>query len=415
MHMGEYSPKPSNSTGILTADFFDNPYPTYRKLRETEPVHWSEESSSWLVTSYKDVRDHLRNPGLSAKRDKRQITQLPPDQRQEIEPLREFYSNWIMYLDPPEHTRLRRAVNRVFTPPAVEKRRGDIEQITQDLLSHLGSKTNFDLLHDFASPLAVAVVANTVGIDPVDYQQIKTWSDDIDDFIVRKTRGYKGALAAQKSFEGFSQEVEATLSKGRVFPQATVLDSLVVAQEEGVISKKEAVAIYGNVLLDGHEPIANGIANGVFSLLINPQQKDLLWGDPNLVPRAMEELLRFESPFPLSARVANQDVEIGDKKISAGEKVLLLLGAANRDPDQFTNPDNLDITYDPRRHLAFGSGAHHCLGAALARPTLSIAYSALIENFPSLRLDGEAEWQPLLGVRELRHLPVKANKLALLG
>lgn len=406
--MGEHLSKLPNNPGILTANFFDDPYPVYRKLRDADPVHWSEESSSWLVTRYKDVHDHLRNPGLSAKRERSQISQLSPNQKQEVEPLREFYSNWIMYLDPPQHTRLRRAVNGVFTPPAVEKRRSDIEQVVKDLLGNLRSKTHFDILHDFASPLAIAVVANTVGMNPVDYQRIKTWSDDIDGFIVRKKVGYAGALAAQRSFEDFSLEVDEVLSKGRVFPQATVLDSLIVAEDEGFISRKEATAIYGNVLLDGHEPIANGIANGVFSLLVNPQQKGLLWNNPNLVPRAIEELLRFESPFPLSARVANQDVKIADKKISSGERVLLLLGAANRDPEQFTNPDNLDITYDARKHLAFGSGAHHCLGAALARPTLDIVYRGLIESFQSLKLAEEVEWQPLLGVRELKKLPVKA-------
>lgn len=394
------------NTEILTDEFFNDPYPVYSKLRSKDPIHWSEQSSTWLFTRYQDVRHYLRDPRLSAKRDKRQISQLPPDQRQEVEPLRDFYSNWIMYLDPPDHTRLRKSVSRVLTPVAVEKRRDHIEGMTKSLIEQLSGKTKFDLLHDFAGPLAVAVVANTVGMDPVDYKRVKTWSDDIDGFIIRKTGGYEGALAAQKSFEDFSSYVDSMFSGRKMFPRTSVLNSLISAQEDGIISRKEATAIYGNILLDGHEPIANGIANGVLSLLTHPQQMDLLRNNPDLVPTATEELLRYESPFSLSARVANQDIELGGKRIPKGDKVLLMLDSANRDPEYFSNPDDLDITRDAREHLAFGSAAHHCLGAALARPTLQIVYRSLIEGFPSMRLVEKAEWQLLLGVRELRKLPV---------
>ncbi len=405
--MKEQSIGINNETGLLNAEFFDNPYPTFSKLRYIDPIHWSEERSSWLVTRYQDVRDYLRDPRLSAKRDKRQITQLSSAQRTHVEPLRDFYSNWLLYLDAPDHTRLRKSVSKVFTPAVIEKRKDEIETMTNDTHGKLLGKSKFDLLHDFASPLAIAVVANTLGMDAKDYEKVKTWSDDIVGFVVGKTEGYDSALAAQESFEHFSSHLNTIFSTHEIFPHTSVLSSLMSAQTDGIISRREASAIYGNLLLDGHEPIANGIANGMLSLMRHPQQMDLLRRNPDLGSRATEELLRYESPFPLSARLANEDIGVGNKKISKGQKIFLMLGSANRDPEYFSDPDNLDLTRDANKHLTFAAATHYCLGATLARPTLQIAYRSLLEGFPSMKLAKEKiEWQPSLGVRELKGLPV---------
>ena len=370
------------------------PYDVYKEVRLKDPVHRMRVINGWGLTRYADVdavlRDHRRfsNGGRS-------FTGLGPET--------------LLDLDPPDHTRLRSLVSKAFTPRSVAKLTPRIDQIIEELLDAIGERERFDLIEDFAFPLPVIVIAEMLGVPPEDRAQFKEWSTDIaitvepiipDDLAVRLDKS-TGEL-----FEYF----EAIIADRERSPQDDMISALIAARDDNDrLSHDELLGTLVLLLVAGNETTRNLIGNGMFALLKNPDQLQLLRGSPELIDDAVHELLRYDAPVQLDGRLVMEDVEIGGKRLRANERVISFIGAANRDPDAFANPDVLDITRPKKSHLSFGRGIHYCLGAPLAILEGKSAILALLDRFPTMRLVSEPTYNDVLVLRGLSELIVDVS------
>jgi pimeloyl-[acyl-carrier protein] synthase len=385
-----------------------NPYPFFHRLRSEDPVHWSERFGSWLLTRYSDVSLTLRDPRLSANRTGVFMAQLPPTIALGLQPLHQHLQTWLSNSDPPRHTRLRSLVSKAFTPKLVEGLRAQIQGIVDALLECVQSKHHMDIILDIAYPLPAAVISDMLGVPLEDRERFKQWAEDIMAF----TGG--GALAlsriavkAQESLFEMYDYFGGLMRERRRRPQADLISILTSVEEKGdMLGEEDLLGLCDQLLTAGHDTTRNLIGNGMLALLRNPDQLDKLKRDPSLVVSAVEELLRFDSPLQRQTRVAKEDFTLGGKQISKGQPVLAMLGAANRDPSQFSDPDTLDICRRNNGHLAFGSGIHYCIGAPLSRLEGHIAINTILQRFPSIRLaTGDLEWRENMSVRGLKSLP----------
>ena len=395
-------------------EFRADPYPFYHQLRSHDPVHWGLSPSSvvpgcWYLTRYADVVAALRDPRLG--REVRRA--LPPETftlgRDGYNAFGETARRFMLFRDPPEHTRLRTLVNQAFTPRMVQRLSPRIEEITNDLLDNVRSPGTMDVIADFAFPLPVTVIAEMLGVRPEDREQFKNWADNIvAGMDLRETRD-SVARASRATLE-LTEYLRDVITELRRHPQDDLLSDLIAAEEQGgKLTEEEVLATCILLLIAGHETTVNLIGNGMLALLSHPDQMELLRGKPDLIQAAIEEFLRYESPAPVTFRIAFDDVEIGGKTIRKGESVGIMLAAANRDPEQFPDPDRLDIARTENRQIAFGHGIHFCLGAALARFEGRIAINTLLRRLPGLELQaGALEWRENIVLRGLKALPVSS-------
>jgi len=405
---GRASALSSEDYTMLFAGRLSDPYPLYHRLRAEDPVHWSERFSSWLLTRYGDVALALKDSRLSANRTGVFMRQLPDAMTQTLEPLREHLATWLSHSDPPHHTRLRVLVSKAFTPGIVEAMRGHIQAIVEDLLESIRSKHEIDIIRDIAYPLPAAVISDMLGVPPEGREHFKQWAEDIMAF----TGG--GALAlpriaeqAQKSLFEMYDYFGELMRERRRQPQADLISALTRVEEQGdVLNEEDLIGLCDQLLTAGHDTTRNLIGNGILALLQNQDQLQKLWEDPGLIISAVEELLRYDSPLQRQTRVAKEDFELAGKHICKGQPVLSMLGAANRDPGQFADPDRLDIRRRNNGHLAFGSGIHYCLGAPLSRLEGQIAIGTIVQRFPDIRLANPVQqWRENMSVRGLVSLP----------
>ncbi|HUM17589.1 MAG TPA: cytochrome P450 [Candidatus Nitrosotalea sp.] len=388
----------------LSPAFYADPYPAYRRLRETDPV-WLSPLGLWILTGYDDCVMSLRDPRFG--RDGFEAI-LSAQYGEESEPGRLPRS--MLFRDPPDHTRLRSLVNRAFTPRVIEGMREQIEGVVHRLLDRVQGRGQMDVIADLAYPLPVTVICDMLGVPVADHEQIRAWSSDTirsldaigipsDPSIIE--RGRAGRRGIAEYFRGL-------LPERRRHPRADLLSSLIAAEEQGDrLTEGELLATCVLLFIAGHETTVNLIGNGLLALLQHPDQLERLRREPGLISRAVEELLRFDSPVQRTARITNAEVELGGKTIPKGAFVVTAIGAANRDPAHFPDPDRLDIARADNRHIAFGFGIHFCLGAPLARVEGQLAIGALLERMPRLRLAGpERQWRESSTLRGLKALPV---------
>ena len=388
----------------LSPAFYADPYPAYRRLRETDPV-WLSPLGLWILTGYDDCVMSLRDPRFG--RDGFEAI-LSAQYGEESEPGRLPRS--MLFRDPPDHTRLRSLVNRAFTPRVIEGMREQIEGVVHRLLDRVQGRGQMDVIADLAYPLPVTVICDMLGVPVADHEQIRAWSSDTirsldaigipsDPSIIE--RGRAGRRGIAEYFRGL-------LPERRRHPRADLLSSLIAAEEQGDrLTEGELLATCVLLFIAGHETTVNLIGNGLLALLQHPDQLERLRREPGLISRAVEELLRFDSPVQRTARITNAEVELGGKTIPKGAFVVTAIGAANRDPAHFPDPDRLDIARADNRHIAFGFGIHFCLGAPLARVEGQLAIGALLERMPRLRLAGpERQWRESSTLRGLKTLPV---------
>jgi hypothetical protein len=316
-----------------------------------------------------------------------------------------------LLLDPPDHTRLRGLVSKAFTPRMVATLRPRIERLVAGLLDALQPTGGMDVIRDVAYPLPAIVIMEMLGIPPADRDRFKTWSDDQMAFLGGRFPGdpLEPARRAGASTLAMNAYLRDLIAARRRAPQADLVSTMVAVEEQGDrLSEQELTATTALLLVAGHETTTHVIGNGLLALLRNVPQLQRLQREPALLPLAVEELLRYDGPVQFVNRVAAADIAIGGVTIPAGDTILLVLAAANRDPAQFPEPDRLEITRQPNDHLAFGFDRHFCLGAHLARVETQIALSALLTRFPDLTLAAETlEWQPNPLIRGLRSLPVR--------
>jgi cytochrome P450 len=389
--------------------FLANPYPAYASLRRSEPVHYSPTLQAWVLTAYGDCDRVLRDPqrfSNSPLNAHNEIAQAIQQQRREL-PLGEVPT--VLNSDAPVHTRLRGIVSRAFTPRVVEGLGPHIEDITRSLLEVVPVGEPFDLVESFTQPLPVIVMAELLGVPPEDRPLFRKWSQHIaattnlfptPDVIA----DVKGSMAELIDY------LTRFIEERRREPRADLITALVQAEDEGSrLTRDELLAFCTVLLVAGHETTMHLIANGMLALLNAPPELHALRASPALVPEAVEEMLRYDSPVQALVRVAMTDTDFGEARVERGAVLLVLLGAANRDPARFPEPDRFDLHRDDAAHLSFGLGPHFCLGAPLARLEARIAFEGLLRNFGTLRLVGEPERGGTFVLRGLRRLPLVAE------
>jgi cytochrome P450 len=384
-----------------------DPYLVYHQLRTADPVHWDPTLQAWVLTRYSDVVAALHDLRLSSDR----IAYLRElADAKDLEPFFTFLSNRMIFCDPPRHTRLRGLVTKAFTPHAVEAMAPHIQQLVDEFIDRVQGQGHMDIIHDLAFRLPATVIAQMLGIPPTDCDLLKQWSDNFVVFFSKApstitAEEYRRALQAAQDMTAYFR---AAMVQIKQHPQGTLLGMLELAEEAGDrLSDEELFANANLLLVAGHETTTNLIGNGTLALLQHPEQLRKLQQDPALIPHAIEELLRYTGPVQFTHRVAREDLEIGGKHIAKGQLVFVVLAAANRDPEQFPEPDRLDVTRSPNHHVAFGIATHVCPGAPLARLEARIAFSTLLRRLPRLRLaGGPLEYGANFNLHGLKALPV---------
>jgi cytochrome P450 len=388
----------------MDPEFLADPYPTYHRLRAEDPVHHSP-LGFWVLTRYEDVAAVLRDPRFI----KEPLAALVAARFGAEVPRGVGLS--MLDRDPPDHTRLRSLVSKAFTPRVVEGLRPRIQKIVDGLIARAEAAGSMDLIEEFAYPIPVNVICEMLGVPVEDHERFKGWSLDIargldsiwlppDSEIPRRS------AAARHAISDYFREL---IGQRRATPRGDLLSALIAAEEAGdKLNEEELLATCILILIAGHETTVNLIGNGVLALLRHPAELRRLRATPGLITTAVEELLRYDGPVQRTARVASDDATIGGHTIHKGEMVMPFIGAADRDPAQFPEPDRLDLSRADNRHIAFGWGIHFCLGAPLARVEGQIAIETLVRRLPRLGLVTEAiEYRQSLTLRGLKELPVK--------
>ncbi|HEX9724034.1 MAG TPA: cytochrome P450 [Vicinamibacteria bacterium] len=373
-----------------------NPYPLYHRIRSHEPVHWDEPMGFWTLTGYADIVSTLRDKrirkgqGIAAAKER-----VPEEAKESAQSVFDTFSKTIVYSDPPSHTRMRGLVNKAFTPRMVMRMESHIKEIVERLLDAVQQKGRMDLIADLAYPLPFTVIMEMLGLPGEDRQRFKKWSDDFAAVLGMVRHRPEKFHAARGSIGEVTEYICGMRQSLVAEPKDDLLSALATAAEAGDrLTNEELVANALMLLAAGHETTTKLISNGLLALMRHPEQMKKLRDEPALMASAIDELLRYDSPVQIVWRYADEDMEIGGKPVQRGKFLNLVIGAANRDPARFSEPDRLDITRADNDHLAFGGGIHFCPGAALARLEGQIAIGAILRRMPNLRLETETlEWQ----------------------
>jgi cytochrome P450 len=397
---------------LLTAGaFFDDPYPVYAMLREVAPVYWCAPWDAWVVTSYAAVAEVLRQPAefSSAGYELAMLEAIERVRPGACPSLVAHYSTQVLSItDPPVHTRLRRLLVASFTPRVVAGLRPRVEELVTELLDALPGGPTVDILAAFAYPLPALVIGELLGVPRADQHRFTEWSADIVAFVGTGAADVDRVEAAERSMHDFRDYLRPLIERRRRETTEDLLGLLArPAQDADEMNDEELIATCVTLLFAGHETTANLIGNGLLALLRAPAQLELLRERPALAERAVEELLRYDSPVQRNRRRATRDLELYGQRIAAEDRVLAFLGSANRDPSVFPDPEVLDIERAAARHMAFGHGIHYCVGAALSRLEAPIALNALLGRFPRMRAaEAPIRWKPNIAFRGLEELQV---------
>jgi cytochrome P450 len=403
------NPAPHDPYGLMSPEARIDPYSVYARIREAEPVYFSEGWNGWLVTRHADVLAGLRDTRLSSKRAASVGPSVTPELRQQLMPLVRNMSSFMVLMDPPGHTRLRALVSKAFTPRLIEGLRPRIQALVGELLDGVDGAGEIDIMSGLAVPLPVIVINEMLGLASGDWKLLKDWSDAIAAFagasgITPEVVGQ--AVHGVVEFETF---IAAAIAERRRAPGADLLSTLIEARDAGDrLSEQELISTCMVLLIAGHETTTHLIGNGLHLLLRHPEQRAVLQAVPAgaSLAGAVEEILRYETPIQRISRIALEDLEIAGRTIREGERVHLLPAAAHRDPAVFPDPDRFDVRRQGDRHLAFGFGLHFCLGAALARVEAEEALGALLRRWPAMELAEDPAWLDNIAVRGLRSLRV---------
>ena len=398
---------------LISPEFVANPYPLLRRLREEEPVYWSDAIGGWLLTRYDDILVSFRQTAHFSNENRlgKAVEYLPPERRANFKPFEDHYATkGLLHSDPPDHTRLRALVTKEFTVTIVEKMRPRIQQVVDDLLDAAEEKGEMDVVPDLAAALPVAVIAEIMGVPPAERHLIRKWTDDILRFQGVNKPSEEDLSRAQNALLELRPYIKGMIAERRRQPRGDLMSKLVAAESDGQrLSEAELINTCVTLFTAGHETTLSLISNMIYTLLANAEQFQSLHDNPALLESAIEESLRYESPVSRQSRLMKMDTELAGKKLKKGEIVFQMLNAANRDPAYFTDPDKFDIQRTKNRHIAFGHGIHFCVGAALSRTEAFIAVGTAMKRFPNFRLvDDRPDWDvSKRNSRVLRSLLVK--------
>jgi len=390
---------------LLDPEVVANPYPLFHRLRNEDPVHWDPFLHTWVVTRYTDVLEVLHT--FSAERthtpEKLRAVGLP-----EMSPIAELMVKQMLFMDPPQHTRLRKLASHAFSPHRVAALRSHIREIVSRLLDDVEHQRQLDVIRDLAEPLPAIVTAEMLGVPVEDRDQLKAWTADFAEMLGNFQHNPERAPRMLRTVQDMTAYFKDVVRDQRDRPREGLVHSLSIAEVDGDrLTEEEVVATAIVTMVGGQETTTNLIGNGVLTLLRHPEEMERLRSDLSLIPSAVEEMLRYESPSQHTGRLAPVDRELGGKLIRQRQAVMAVMAAANRDPERFPDPDRFDITRRDNRHLAFGYAAHFCFGAALARIEGQEAFDAMMRRMPVLRLrPGPLVWRNNSGLRGVTSLNV---------
>ena len=389
-----------------------DPFPLYQHMRDHDPAHWSPLLKGWMLTRYDDVKRVCLDSTMSSDRLRPFFATLPAQEAGRIGELMRILTLWMVFRDPPDHTRLRRLSAKVFNVRSIQALRPNIASLTEWLLERVGERETLDFIADFAGPLPALVIMDMLGVPRTELARIKALSDEIALFI-GSTRDapekYVRAEAATREMAALFREL---IAERRKAPRTDLLTELAHIQDDGDrLSDDELVATCVILLFAGHETTTHHLANGLAALLRFPGELRRLREDPALAPAAVEELLRFDGPIGALVRIALEEQPLHGKTLRPGERVFLLMNAANRDPRAYGEPDMLDLGRHGPPHLTFGFGAHICLGFPLARLEGQIALPAVLARWRSIELaGGDIEWLDSMVLRGMKSMPIRVKR-----
>lgn len=405
--MSSNQPKGNGERKIdfLNVDFIRNPFPVYKEIRETDPVYrfpMPNGQLAWVITKYQDAVEILN--------DSRFVTNYPGnnnDSESKLPPHQEIISRNLLSVNPSDHRRLRRLVQNAFTPRMVEQLRGRIEEITNNLLDKVQSKGEMNLIDDFAFPFPIIVICEMLGVPFEDQDKFRRWSE----VIMEGVNNPNFSQQSEQVMIEFVDYLKELIGKRRNNLQKDLISDLISVEDEGdILTEHELYALVFVLIIAGHETTVNLIGNGVLALLEHQEQKEKLKNQPEFIHSGIEEILRYNGPAEVSnMRFATEDMEFRGKHIHKSDLLLISLSSANRDSEQFMNPDTLDVTRKVNNHIAFGKGIHYCLGAPLARLEGEIAINTLLRRMPKIRLKNNQsllEWRPGMIIRGVKEIPV---------
>jgi cytochrome P450 len=400
--------------------FRTDPYPLLAELRAKAPVHFSPALKGWTVFRHADVQRVMRDSQMSADKITPFYTSLNPQQRSEVQVLIEYLGRWLVFRDPPDHTRLRGLIARAFTPKSLASIRSNIDSIVTMLLDDMAGKTDVDLVTAFSNPLPAFVIMDMLGVPRAMLGEMKSWSDDIKLFIGTAKQTEDKYARARRGVEGMGDAFRVLIKQRRTAPTDDVLSMLVAVNDshDGRLSDEELIATSILFLFAGHETTASLIAMASIALMRDEAARAQFLGlrSPLEVQTAVEEFLRFDGPTPSMMRIALVGAEIDGHAIKPGDRVWTFIGAANRDPHVFDRPDQLNLGRAPNPHVTFGFGTHFCLGAPLARLEAQIALPRLHARYPQMMLAATPSgWNDGLTLRGPGSVPVRLGALASSG
>jgi cytochrome P450 len=390
--------------------FIADPYPVYAEMRERSPIWYHEPTDHWLVSRFSDVNALLRDRrfGRTYHHVATHAEMGRPEEPDWHGPFWHLIRNGILDMEPPDHTRVRSLVSKAFTPRMVEGMRERIQRMMDDLVDEVAGAGEFDLISMLAEPLPVAVIAELLGVPPADRGLLRPWSADICGMYELRPSEETARTAVRACVE-FSDYLRTLSGVRRADPSDDLISALAqVVDDDERLTEDELIGTCVLLLNAGHEATVNVTGNGWWSLFRNPEQLARLRTEPTSVPRAVEELMRWDTPLQMFERWVLEDSEICGALVPKGSELGLLFGSANRDPAVFDRPDDLDIDREPNPHVSFGAGVHFCLGAPLARLELETSFTTVLRRLPMLRLVEEPTWKPNYIIRGLRALRVAA-------
>jgi len=396
---------------VFNDKILQDPYPTYARLLEEGPLHYVDVGSNWpvwAVFAHAACSSLAKDPRCSAKRAQQLLLALPLSRQAEFSELARMFSLWLIFMDPPEHSRLRKLLNKGFSPAAIEALRPQVESLVDRMLKPLKPGMEVDLLSQFAYPMPVSVISEMMGVPEALHGKFGDWSRAIALFRGSPNRTVEYARAAQDAMLHLTDYFRKTVAERKRHKGNDLISLLIDIEEEGeALTEEEVYAQCIALLFAGHETTRNLIGNRMYTLLKNPEQTAELQDDPEMIRSAVEELLRFESPVQFTARVLKEDIELCGQHIPKKWTILCMLGAANRDPIRFKDPNQLDLKRLNNQHLAFSAGPHACIGGQLARLEGQVAILNLVQRFPNMKLTGpQPEWADTFGLRGLKTLRV---------
>ncbi|OYU95194.1 MAG: cytochrome [Bacteroidetes bacterium B1(2017)] len=399
---------------LMAPEVIANPHAYYHKLRSAEPIHWNARWGGWVLTGYNDVVEVLRDSlHFSSDRMGFLAQELTQEEQESIAPIFKVLSYWMVFRDPPEHTALRMLLNKHFTPIAIERYRPMVRKIVQKTIDRMLAKGKIDFIKDFAYEVPMTVILELIGAPDLDTDKIKEWSEKLGLFFFIKADEPRRREIACEGIDSLVNYITPLIEKRRERPGIDLISLLLSAEEAGSITANDVLATCVLLVFGGHETTMNLIANGTMAFMNHPDQWDKFQQNPDLLKKAVEELLRYDGSVKSTVRWAKEDCKVGDTLIKKGDRLLVSLSGANRDPQQFTDPDGLDITRNPNLHVAFAHGIHVCLGASLARMEVEEAFAGLISRIqcPELQADAQLSYYPSVVHRALKELPVIVKPL----